>query len=252
MSAPNGHGSPFDSLNEAIATATKLTTDIFEVATGTISDAVTAASKTVGSSLYRLVEDSTEMVGQLVTPIAENPVVQFATKVPGLKWLMAALGQVNVEQVQREVATLQQKYPSETSEQLAHRMIVDTAMKAGGVGLITTIVPPLAITLFAIDLAAVTALQAEMVYHIATIYGFSPTDPTRRGEAIAIWGLATGGSGLVRTGLSIFEIIPGVGTVIGATTNAAVVYALGHAANQYYVEKLRSSQETESERSVDG
>lgn len=243
MSAPNGQGSPFDNLNEAIATATRLTTAIFQVAAGTLSDTAAAVGSSVGTSLYRLVEDSTETVGQFVTPIAENPVVQFATKVPGLKWLMAALGQVNVEQVQQEVATLRQKYPTETAEQLAHRMIVDTAMKAGGVGLVTTLIPPLAITLFAIDLAAVTALQAEMVYHIATIYGFSPTDPTRRGEAIAIWGLSTGGSGLVRTGLSIFEIIPGVGTVIGATTNAAVVYALGYAAQQYYVEKRRSNDE---------
>jgi hypothetical protein len=88
-----------------------------------------------------------------------------------------------VEKAQNEVDKLRQEYPLETPEQLAHRIMVDTALKAGGIGLLTNFVPPLALTLFAVDLAAVTALQAEMVYRIAAAYGFSLKDPARRGEA---------------------------------------------------------------------
>lgn len=217
-------------------------TDAFSAAIATAIKAATATGEMFSSSLHRLVEQSTETVGQIVTPIAENQWVQYATKVPGLSWIMAAVGQVNVVKVQQEVAALKQQYPLETSEQLANRVIQDVAVKAAGIGLVTNFVPPLALALFAVDLTALAALQAEMIYRIAAIYGFSLTDATRRGEVVAIWGLSTGGAGVLKTGLSLIEVIPGVGTIVGPTSNAALLYSLGQIARYFYEEKKKAAQ----------
>lgn len=218
------------SVNEAIATAIKLT-----------SDSVQGMAATMFPSLHKTVEQGTETVGRIVTPIAENPLVKLATTVPGLKWLMAALGQVNVQEVQKNVAELRQKYPLATEEELAQRIMSDIALKAAGVGVVTNFIPPLALMLLAVDLAAITALQAEMVYHIAAIYGFPPTDSTRRGEVLAIWGLSTGGSGVLKTGLSVVEMIPVIGTFAGATGNAALLYSLGYIACRFYEMKKQNA-----------
>jgi uncharacterized protein (DUF697 family) len=215
-------GSFTDQMNETIASATKMASDFLQM----------------------LVERSTETVGWVAAPIADNPAIKFATKLPGLRWVMAALGQVDVDKVQKEAEALRQKYPLDTNEQLAHRVIVDTAMKAAGVGLVTNFLPPLAISLLAIDLAAITALQAEMIYHIAAIYGFSLKDSTRRGEVLAIWLLSTGGSGVLKSGLSVVEILPGVGAAVGTAGNAALLYSLGYLASQFYQTKQKGSSTT--------
>ncbi len=211
--------SPFEQLNEQVA------------------ETLNTATRPLILGLQELLERGTETVGQVVTPIAEHPITQFATRVPGLRWFMAALGQVNVEKVEQDVAILRQQYPLETTAQLAQRIIADTALKAAGAGLITNIVPPLAVTLLAIDIAAVTALQAAMVYRIAAVYGFSVHEPTRRGEVLALWGLSMGGSGMLKTGLSLVEAIPLIGTGVGIASNAALLYSLGYVAQQFYEAK---------------
>lgn len=210
-----------------------------------IRDAIAAAIQATPEAIRATIEQGTERLGQMVTPIAEHPLTRYATKIPGIQWLMAALGQVDVEQAEREVAALRQQYPLETSEQLAHRVIVDTAIKAGGIGLLTNFIPPLALTLLAVDLAAMTALQAEMIYRIAAIYGFSVHEPARRGEVLAIFGLSSGSSNVIKSGLSVVELIPIVGTVVGTTSNAALLYSLGHIACYFYeAKKVATTQAT--------
>jgi uncharacterized protein (DUF697 family) len=200
---------------------------------------------------HRMVEQSTETIGRIATPIAENPFIKYTTKVPGLKWIMAALGQVNVAEVERAITNLRQKYPADTNEQLVYRVIQETAMAGGGVGLVTNLLPPFAVGLFAIDLAAVSALQAEMIYKIAATYGFPLNEPSRRGEVLAIYGLSLGGSGLIKTGLSIVEIIPGVGFVIGAAGNATLLFSLGHIANRFYARKAQESKAAAAPKDVE-
>ncbi|MBW4468495.1 MAG: EcsC family protein [Pegethrix bostrychoides GSE-TBD4-15B] len=211
--------SPFTQLNDLIAAATAM------------GSAFTPA-------LLELVERSTETVGRVATPIAENPLVQYATQIPGVRWLLSALGQVNVQKAEQDVAELQRQYPAATPQELAQRIISETAFKAAGIGLITNFAPPFAIGLLAVDIAAVTALQAEMVYRIAALYGFSLTDPTRRGEILALWGLSMGGSGVIKAGLSLVEAIPVLGTGIGIASNSALLYSLGYVAVQFYEAKL--------------
>lgn len=208
-----------------------------------MSEAIASAMKAaqaVTDMLHRAVEQGTETLGAVVTPFAENPLIQQATRLPGLSWLMAALGQVNVAKVQLQVDELRQKYPLETSEQLAQRVIAEAAWKAAGVGLVTNFMPPLAFLLTAVDVGAVAALQAEMVYRIAAIYGFSLHDPTRRGEMLTLWGVSAGGSGVLKAGLSFVELLPGIGMAVGITSDAALLYGLGNVALRFYETKQRS------------
>jgi uncharacterized protein (DUF697 family) len=199
--------------------------------------AILRAIQAVADQLIQAIERSTETIGAIVTPIAENPMIKFATRVPGISWLMAALGQVDTAKVQREVEELRQTYPSETAEQLAQRVILETAWTAAGIGLVTNFLPPLALMLFAVDLGAIAALQAELIYRIAAIYGFPPHEPTRRGEVLALWGLSAGGSGVLKAGLSFVELLPGVGAVVGITSDAALLYGLGNLAARFYETK---------------
>ena len=247
MAAP-GTNSSTDQVGEAIATAIHMGASAAKVASETVQSAAenitsttTVVGETVGFVAQRLVEQGTESVGKIVTPIAENPLIKYAAKVPGINLLLAALGQVDVEKAQREVEQLRQEYPLETPEQLAHRIMVDTSLTAGGIGLLTNFVPPLALMLFAVDIAAIAALQAEMIYRIAAAYGFSLKDPARRGEVLAIFGLSIGGSGTLKAGLSFVELLPVVGAVVGASSDAALLYSLGYVARQFYETKRKSA-----------
>ena len=218
-------------------------TDNWKQLQETIASAASTIEDAIASPIHELVEQGTETIGNIVTPIAENPFVKYATKLPGISWLMAALGQVNAETVAQDVTALQQQYPLETPEQLAQRVVADSAFRAARIGLFTNILPPFALMLLAVDIAAVTALQAKMVYRIAAIYGFSVNEPARRGEVLALWGLSMGGSSVLKAGLSIVEVIPFLGAAVGIASNAALLQSLGYVAIQFYEKKQASMHE---------
>jgi uncharacterized protein (DUF697 family) len=184
--------------------------------------------------VYPAIDQGTEFLGRTVAPIADIPFVKFATGVPGLSWLLAALGQVNVEKVQLEVDELRRQHPLETDEQLAQRVMQQASWRAAQVGLLTNVIPPAAVLLFAVDIGAIAALQSEMIYKIAAIFGFPPNDAARRGEVLSIWGVFTGSSSALKSGLSFLEVFPGIGTAIGITSDAAILYSVGFLACRYY------------------
>ncbi|NJR66494.1 MAG: hypothetical protein HC772_16120 [Leptolyngbyaceae cyanobacterium CRU_2_3] len=234
MTSPNSNDSQNRSRNAA-------PTDPIQEPLYQVTAAAIHTAQAIADKMYQVIEQGTETIGMVVMPIAENPLVKFATKVPGISWLMAALGQVNVDEVERQVAVLRQTYPLESDHQLAQRIITETTWKAAGIGLATNFIPPLALALFAVDLGAIAALQAEMIYRIAAIYGFPPHDSTRRGEVLAIWGLSTTGSGILKTGLSIVELLPGIGMAVGIGSDAALLYSLGFLASRFYETKQKSA-----------
>lgn len=207
----------------------------------TISQSFQATSNSLVPKVHDFVEKGTEKVGQIVSPVVEHPWVKYATRIPVIKWLMAILGQVNIEEVEQDVKKLKQEHPFESPYQLAQRVIQTTTWKAGGVGLVTNFIPPLALALLPLDIAAVTVLQAEMIYRIAAIYGLDLHEPTRRGEVLGIWLLSTNTSGFVKAGFSILEIIPIVGTFVGIASDATLLTLVGNVASKYYEEKLKRS-----------
>ena len=199
-----------------------------------LQSSANAAGDAFINLIYPALEQGTEFLGHTVAPIADLPFIKFATGVPGLSWLLAALGQVNAEKIQTAVAELRAEHPLETNEQLAQRVMVETSWRAAQVGLLTNIIPPAAVFLFAVDIGAIAALQAEMIYKIAAIFGFPPDDATRRGEVLSIWTAFTGSSSALKSGLSFLEVLPGMGTAIGITSDAAILYGVGFLACRYY------------------
>lgn len=62
-------------------------------------------------------------------------------------------------------------------------------------------------------------------------------DSERKAEAVEIFGLGLGGQTAIKAGLGLLRNIPVAGAVIGASSNAVMIYALGYAACQFYEAK---------------
>jgi uncharacterized protein (DUF697 family) len=219
---------PFDQFTHAAA----------EMARSTVQQ-VEQTAEGFQRDAHNFVERGTEQLGRAVTPLVESPVLNTVTQLPMLRWFAAALGQVDLAQVNQDIQQLRQKYPQKTRTELAQQLIQETTLKAAGIGLVTNILPPVAAMLFAVDIAALSALQAEMIYRIAAIYDLPLQDPTRRGEVLTIYGLSLGGTSVLKMGLSLPELIPGVGAVIGASSDAALLFTLGQAVARFYETKYR-------------
>lgn len=212
-------------------------TQVMQAVVAVLDNATANTGNAVVSWFQPFLEPATATVGGVIGPIVNLPFIKFATALPGLKWLMASLGQVNVTEVRLQVAELRQQYPQENKRALAQRVMAETALKAAGIGLATNFAPPVAFALTLVDIGAIAALQANMIYRIATIYGYSPTDHDRRGEVLAIWLLSSTTAGMVKSGLSIAELIPGLGAVLGVATDTSLIYSVGYFACRYYETK---------------
>jgi uncharacterized protein (DUF697 family) len=165
---------------------------------------------------------------------------QVTEFISGAPILRKVVDQVDLVKVQDSVKKLNQKYPNESPRQLAHRVMVEKAIYAGSTGLVTSLVPGAAAALFIVELTATSALQAEMVYQIAAAYGLDIRDPARKGEVLTVFGLALGGNRAIKVGLELLQNAPVAGAVIGASTNAVMLYTVGYAACRYYEAKLDS------------
>lgn len=200
---------------------------------------------------HQLISQATQGAGETVNRFGSNWLVRRVTGVLNLGWLVGATDNVDLEKSTEAVRKLQQEYPNESPSQIAHRIMVEKATYAGGIGLVSSIIPGEAAALFAVDLAATTRLQAEMVYQIAAAYGLDLQEPARKGEVVAIFGIGLGGGRVLKAaGLSLLRNIPFAGAVIGASSNAAMLYSLGYAACRFYEAKLNPSVSLTSETTV--
>ncbi|MGL5940856.1 MAG: YcjF family protein [Waterburya sp.] len=191
---------------------------------------------TINIEIHKFLEKTTASTGETLAWLAANPVLSSIDKVIGLERFMTFLGQADTSQIEAKVNQLKAQYPQENSSQIAHRLIVQKTWEGGRVGLLTNIIPPIAALFLGVELIATTKLQTEMVYEIAAAYGLDLHEPARRGEVLAIFGLSLGAD-VLKTGLNIVEIIPGIGAVVGASTNAALLYVLGQTACRFYENK---------------
>ena len=197
------------------------------------SNTVDNLTETLTTETQKFLEETTASTGKTLEWIASNPILKTADNTIGLDWLLTFLGKVNVAKAQQVVDKMRSQYPTETPNQIAHRLIIQKAWLGGRLGLLTNIIPPIAALFLGVELIATTRLQTEMVYEIAAAYGLDLNDPSRRGEVLAIFGLSLGAD-VLKSGLSVVEIIPGIGAVVGASTNAAMLYVLGQTACRFY------------------
>lgn len=205
-----------------------------------VSGMLTELGDRANQQVYQLIDWAAEGTGQAVTTVGKLP---FADRVAGLfrlDWLVDGGDKINARQAKQVVEDLQRQYPHESALEIAQRIMNQKAVIAGGTGFASSLIPGVAAALLAIDLAATTAIQAEMVYQIAAAYGFDLKEPTRKGELVLVLGLAMGSTNIVKTGLGIFRNIPMAGPVIGASTDIAVLYTVGYAACQYYEMKRQT------------
>lgn len=214
-----------------------MATQMVQAMAAAADDLAATTGNAMVSPLQPFLEPTTETVGRIVAPITNLPLIEYATALPGVKWLLAAVGQVNVEKVRLDVDDLRQQYPHDSKRQLAQRVMADSALQAAGVGLITNFMSPVALILTLVDIGAVAALQANMLYRIAAIYGYSPEEDARRGEVLTIWLMSSGGSSVVKSGLSVVETVPGLGAAMGVAADATLLYSVGYLACRYFETK---------------
>lgn len=211
-----------------------------------VTNAALGLGGAAAQQTYHLLEHTTQGAGSAIAmigniPLLNNPVVKRVAGVLRLDWLVGMSHDLDLKQAEEEVRQLQQQYPQESPSQIAHRLMVKKAIYASGIGFASSILPGVAAALLAVDMAATTALQTEMVYQIAAAYGLDLQDPDRKGEVLAIFGLALGGSNALKAGLGFMRNIPLAGMMIGAGTNATMLYSLGYAACRFYEAKLKDN-----------
>ncbi|KKD39027.1 EcsC family protein [Limnoraphis robusta] len=238
-------------------------------AAGTVSNVATQAGQNVasaaigaGGALSNATSKAADGMVYMLDVVSENQMVQSLTKTLQIEWLLEPINKIDIVKAEIDVQQIKAKFPNEKPNEISHRIMLKKAFYVGGSGIATSIVPGTAVALIAIDIAATTALQAEMVYQIACAYGFDLKESARKEEALAILGLAVGGGQAlkaggkyaveagkkyavkagekyaIKAGLGFFRNIPLAGAVIGASTNAAMLYAVGYAACRFYEAKL--------------
>ncbi|MFS8120658.1 MAG: hypothetical protein ACMG55_19540, partial [Microcoleus sp.] len=207
---------PKSSLSNFIGETTESAMNAGKAVVNTAVDVGEATAK----QTYRLIGKATHGTGEAVNYVSNLPFVKQVAGVLRLDWLAGTSSGVDVTKAEAEVKQIQQHYPKETPSEIAHRIMVKKAIQAGGVGVASSILPGVAAALLAIDLVATNAIQTEMVYEIAAAYGMDLQAPARKGEVLAIFGLALGGSNAMKAGLGFLRNIPLAGAMIGASTNA--------------------------------
>ncbi|BCM91246.1 hypothetical protein IAD21_03112 [Abditibacteriota bacterium] len=192
----------------------------------------------VAHHAYPLLVGFTGIAGVAVETLTDNAALRRLAKKFNLeKWLDVS-ERVDLEKAQKHVRKLKQRHPNETPRQIARRIAMEKAIYAGGFGAVTHLVPGSAISLLAIDVAATSLIQAELVYQIAAAYDLDLTDPARKGELLAVFACVLGTSRAVKAGLTVLKNVPIAGAVVGASSNTAMIYALGNVASRFYEEKL--------------
>ncbi len=201
---------------------------------GAIANTAIGFADTVSNTALQ----ATDGVGYVLDMVSSSPHLQELTKVLKVDWLVKIADQVDVVKAETQIRNLQRKYPNDKPDAIAHRVMLEKSLYVGGTGFASSLLPGFATAMFAVDLAATTAIQAEMVYQIACAYGLNLHEPARKGEVMAIFGLALGGGSALKAGLGFARNVPGAGALIGASSNAAMLYALGYAACRFYEAKL--------------
>ncbi|NJL84360.1 MAG: hypothetical protein HC890_18145 [Chloroflexaceae bacterium] len=220
--------------------------DVFREAFFRAAATVSAAAhiaETLETAIFQAVhpflEAGTRQTGKTLASAANNDVLRFVIDRLGVDWLRIVVGEADLEKIRGNVRQLRQKFPGESAQSLSHRLLLEKMLYAGGLGIAANLIPPVAIALLGVELAALAKLEAEMVYQLAEVYGLDLSDPARRGEVLGVLLVALMTSGFFKGGIGlIVEMIPLIGTVYGATINVTTLGALGSATNRYYDNKV--------------
>ena len=202
------------------------------------ASAVGNAAASAGSAAMQV----PNFLGSSIGLISQSPILKKLTEKFKIDWLVNAIDKVDVVTAEAKIRELQRQYPHEKPQEIAHHLMVEKALLAAGSGLVSSLVPGAALALAGMDLAAMTALSAELVYQIAAAYGMDLRSSDRKAEVLAIFGLSLGSNLALEAGVTLVSNIPLAGAVINASASAAMIYALGYGACRFYEAHLDSSE----------
>ncbi len=226
---------------QAAAETATIALSAIGVAATEIGTAAAASAGEAAESTFKQAQEyfdtATRETGKVLEAVGDNLLLREFLKFFRAEGLLTLIGMVDVASAEAAVRKLQQEYPQETPAEIAHRIVVEKAIYAGGIGLASSVVPGVALALLAVDLVATTQLQAQMVDQIAAAYGMDVREPTRRAEVLAIFGLSVGSSEVLKVLFGGLRNVPLAGMAIGASTNAVMFYTVGYAACRFYESK---------------
>ena len=209
-----------------------------------VGNAAASAASAVGNSAASAASAALQVpnsLGSALGSISQSPILKKLTENFKIDWLVNAIDKVDVVTAEGQVRELQRQYPHEKPQEIAHRLMVEKALLAAGSGLVSSLVPGAALAFAGMDLAAMTALSAELVYQIAAAYGMDLQSSDRKKEVVAIFGLSLGSNLAIEAGVTLVSNIPLAGAVINASASATMIYALGYGACRFYEAHLDSS-----------
>ncbi|MBI2214554.1 MAG: EcsC family protein [Acidobacteria bacterium] len=173
------------------------------------------------------------------------------------------LREIDQDEIVNAVEQLKEKYPGETREELARRLLIKGAVKTATVGTAAgAIGGPMALLAMGPDIFTLVREQSRLVLSIAVLYGQRPKVDERLREVLAVLAVATGTT-LARAGMRelvirgletelvetvvkkiagraiarrLPRIIPVVGGIVGGVVNIGAMVGVERAAIEYYRE----------------
>ncbi len=173
--------------------------------------------------------------GQVVAPLQKNLTVFW-----NRYWLERLLNLIiglDLDKAKQEVEKIREDYPNFQPSQIAEHCIQEKVIWATATGLIGGLIPGVVL---GVDLFATSPLLVEMVYQIAVAYGFEDLEaPARKGELLAVFGLALGKEKIVHLGMGfLLKQTPIPSWAIDASTNVLMFQIVGYTACEFYEAKV--------------
>ncbi len=150
----------------------------------------------------------------------------------------AHINQINIEEIEDYLDEIWDKFPHESSHQIAQRFIRQQVMEVSKASAVFSVVPGKIAETVGIDYVSIALRQSQIVFQIAGAYEFDLWMPERKKEAFAILDrvLRASRQGIIAASFS--QMIPLAGTFVNVGIDAFLVYRIGDTAVRFY-ESLR-------------
>jgi len=227
--------------------AAKSITELGQSAAKSTTEFGQSAAKSATELGQEAAKSATELGQSALLFVGNNTQASQSAKEASVK---EHIKRVNLASVKKSIAALKEKFPTKTSEEIAHQVVLQKTLQIAGNAAAISMIPGKIAESMGFDQAALTVTQVETVYQIAEAYTLDLSISERREETFAIFDRAfrtlrkkkmsmNVGSvptlSLVEGGLSL---IPLLGTFLGGALNVGsdsfLSFLIGDIACQLY------------------
>jgi len=203
------------------------------------------------------VAESTSKLGQEATKTAlsQEPVREalllvgnnaHASQIAKEASVEAYVKQVNVNNINKFISILKEKFPTKTSEEIAQQVVVQQTLRITGNSAALSMIPGKLAESMGFDQAALTVAQTETIYQVAKAYAFDLGALERREEALAIFDRAFRSARQMKMSMNLgvvpilpivgglLSAIPILGGVLNVGSDAFLISLIGDTACQLY------------------